>query len=136
MTAHAPIDAALLGGLFPHGYVRMVLKDLAIPLRVGVHAGERGVTQRVLITAEMFAEDPGRGPENGLESVVNYDSVYRQIRAWSERPHVDLLETLLEELAALCFDNPRVRACRVAIMKPDVFPEAAEAGVELFRIRK
>jgi hypothetical protein len=31
--------------------------------------------------------------------------------------------------------NPLVHACRVSIMKPDIFEEADGAGVEVFRRR-
>ena len=46
-----------------------------------------------------------------------------------------LLETLVEELIGVCFSLPPVEACRVRITKPDIFPEAAGAGVEIFRRR-
>jgi len=45
------------------------------------------------------------------------------------------IETLLEELVKLCFRDKRVRACRVSIFKPDIYNEAAGAGVEIFRER-
>jgi dihydroneopterin aldolase len=36
----------------------------------------------------------------------------------------------------LCFRNKRVSACRVSIMKPDIFNEAAGAGVEVYQMRE
>ena len=41
----------------------------------------------------------------------------------------------LEELVALCFRDARVEACRVSIVKPDIFNEAGGAGVEVYRVR-
>jgi dihydroneopterin aldolase len=70
------------------------------------------------------------------DSIVDYDPIREALKAWPGRPHTPLLETLLHELVELCFRNPRVSACRVSIMKPDIFNEAAGAGVEVYQVRK
>jgi dihydroneopterin aldolase len=67
---------------------------------------------------------------------IDYDSVRDAIRGWPTRPHTDLLETLAEELVALCFAIEAVQACRVSVEKPDIFNEADAAGAEIFRVRK
>jgi dihydroneopterin aldolase len=118
------------------GYVRMAITDFELSLRVGIHDWEREAPQRVLINIEMFARDGRQGPQNGLESVIDYDYIRRSLIEWPTRPQVDLIETLLEELVDLCFQHPRVLACRVSLVKPDIFPEAKSAGVEIFRVRR
>ncbi len=122
--------------VFGAGYVRMIIKDYRTSIRVGVHPSERQGPQPVVINVEMFAKDPGKLSTQSLGSVVNYDYIRDAIGKWSGRSHIDLLETFLEELVQLCFSDPRVDACRVSIMKPEIFPEATEVGVELFRVRK
>ncbi len=71
-------------------------------------------------------------PEGGF---IDYDRVRDHISGWRGRDHVELLETLVEELIGVCFALPPVEACRVRITKPHIFPEAAGAGVEIFRRR-
>jgi dihydroneopterin aldolase len=61
--------------------------------------------------------------------------VRNAIRAWPQRPHTALLETLAEDLVAHCFMIEAVQACRVSIEKPDIFNDADAAGVEVFRVR-
>ena len=46
-----------------------------------------------------------------------------------------LVLLLAEELVALSFATPQVQACRVSIVKPDIFNEVEAAGVEFFRVR-
>ena len=123
-----------VGALGP-GYLRMILKDVRISMRLGVHAWEKNGPQPVIINVEMFTRDPGKLAADGVHAVVNYDLVRDAIATWPERPHVELIETLLEELSQLCFSDARVEACRISIVKPEIFPEVAEAGVELFRTR-
>lgn len=113
-------------------HVCVVLRDVQTEARVGLHPWERhpGRPSRLLVNVEMFA--PSFGPDDAF---IDYDPIREALRAWPGRPHTDLLETLAEELVVLCFASPRVAACRVSVMKPDIFNEAAAAGVELYRRR-
>ena len=69
-------------------------------------------------------------------TIIDYDPIRDALKSWPSRPHTPLLETLLHELVELCFRDPRVAACRVSIMKPDIFNEAAGAGVEVYQVRE
>lgn len=112
--------------------MRVVLRDVAVDVRIGLHAWERHPErpQRLIVNVEMFADWPLKSG-----GYIDYDAVRSHILSWRDRPHVDLLETLAEDLIAACFERPEVAACRVRIEKPHVFPEAAGAGVEIFRRR-
>jgi dihydroneopterin aldolase len=82
---------------------------------------------------EMFARLPS-GPM-GAGAFIDYDRVRDFLKTFPSLPHVDLLETIVEEIVAKCFENDRVEACRVSVLKPDIFNEAEAAGVEVFRTR-
>ena len=116
-------------------HIRVVLKDVAVEVRVGLHPWERHPERptRLLVTVEMFAHLSGGGA--GAGGVIDYDRVRNALKAWPSRPHTELLETLAEELAQLCFADPKVEACRVSLMKPDIFNEAVGAGIEIYRLR-
>ncbi|HEX2478270.1 MAG TPA: dihydroneopterin aldolase [Geminicoccaceae bacterium] len=119
-------------------YERVALEDLAVELRVGLSDWERasGKAQRLLVTVEMFRR---RGAFTGssLADCIDYGRVYRHvIERWTPaRAHVDLLEQLLEELVAVCFEDTRVEACRIAIRKPHVYNGRAVPLVEVYRLR-
>ena len=115
------------------GYTRTVLRDVQTEAAVGLHPWERHPERptRLIVNVEMFAHAGG----DVQGAYIDYDPVRTAIATWPSRPHTDLLETLVEELIARCFENPRVEACRVSVVKPDVFNEAAAAGVEAYRIR-
>lgn len=114
-------------------HVRVVLNDVETLVRIGLHPWERHPQkpQRLIVNVEMFAPWPLKGGEG----FINYDVVRDHIAGWRDRDHVDLLETLIEELMSVCFSLPDVAAARVRVTKPDVFPEVAQAGVEIFRHR-
>ncbi len=116
-------------------YQRVILRDLVTEVPLGLHAWERHKErpQRIVVNVELFAHTDGTF--GSRETIVDYDEIRNELKAWRARDHVELIETLLEDLVALCFRNARVEACRVSIVKPDIFNEAGGAGVEVYRVR-
>ncbi|WP_366554241.1 dihydroneopterin aldolase [Aquibaculum sediminis] len=118
------------------GYTRVFLEEVALNLKIGATEWERHPDKRmkVLATVECFLRQERHEGET-LDSVIDYDRLYRLLQDWQERPHTDLLETLAQELADACLTDPRIEACRVALRKPDIYWNAAAAGVEFYRRR-
>lgn len=123
-------DAALQDTL------RVILRDVVTEAHVGLHPWERHPERptRLTVNVEMFARLLP-GTTAAAYGLMDYDPIRLALKSWPGRPHTDLLETLVDELVALCLANPFVQACRVSVTKPDIFNEAAAAGVELFRVR-
>ena len=119
-------------------HLRVVLRDIVTEAQVGMHPWERHPERptRLIVNVEMFAPLIRPLSTESADSIVDYDPIREALKTWPTRPHTPLLETLLHELVELCFRNPRVSACRVSIMKPDIFNEAAGAGVEVYQIRQ
>jgi dihydroneopterin aldolase len=117
------------------GYVRMMIRDLVTEVPLGLHPWERHPEkpQRIVINVELYAAPAG--PIKGHSSIVDYDYIRAAIRKWPRRKHTVFIETLLDELVTLCFRDARVQAARVSIFKPDIYNEAAGAGVEVYRVR-
>jgi len=118
-------------------YIGVVLRDVEVEAHVGLHPWEQHPERpsRLLVTVEMFAHLARGRAVGSAKPLIDYDRVRNGLRGWSSRPHTLLLETLAEEVVALCLGDPAVEACRVAIVKPDIFNDAAGAGVEIYRIR-
>jgi 7,8-dihydroneopterin aldolase/epimerase/oxygenase len=118
-------------------YIRVMLRDVQAEAHVGLHPWERHTERptRLIVNVEMFAPLDS-APADGHDAFLDYDPVRAALRDWPNRPHTPLLETLAEEIVRLCFQNARVAACRVSVLKPDIFNEAAAAGVEIYRVRE
>lgn len=118
------------------GYVRMMIRDLVTEVRLGLHPWERHPEkpQRVVVNVELYAA-PVKRTYKDVSAVVDYDYIRDALRKWPRRRHTVFIETLLDELVKLCFKDERVQACRVSIFKPDIYNEAAGAGVEVYRVR-
>jgi len=117
-------------------YLCARLRRVEVEVQVGLHPWELHPEKptRLWVDVELYAFNPPRRP-TGLYDVIDYDRVRNFICAWRQRPHTPLLETLAEELVEFGFEDERVDAVRVSLLKPDIFNETHGAGVELFRRR-
>lgn len=114
---------------------RLCVRDLVLPAHVGVYEHEKQAPQRVRIDLDMIVEsDPGP-LDDDIRRVVSYEDLIGGIRKHIARGHVNLVETLAENIAALCLEDERVLEVRVRVEKPDIIPEAVGVGVELVRCR-
>ena len=116
-------------------HVGAVIVDATVERRCGMHPWERHPERpnRLKVSVEMYAALPS-GPM-GAGAFIDYDPVRDFLQTFPSLPHTDLLETIVDEIVAKCFENDRVEACRVSVLKPDIFNEAAGAGIEVFRTR-
>jgi 7,8-dihydroneopterin aldolase/epimerase/oxygenase len=119
-----------------NGYVRMMIRDLVTEVRLGLHPWERHPEkpQRIVVNVELYAA-PQTTKYEHVSAVVDYDYIRTALKKWPNRKHTVFIETLLDELVKLAFKDKRVQAARVSIFKPDIYNEAAGAGVEVYRLR-
>jgi 7,8-dihydroneopterin aldolase/epimerase/oxygenase len=73
--------------------------------------------------------------EDQLDEVVDYDFIRHSIESHVARGHIQLQESLADDLLRLMLAHPKVRAARVSTEKPDVYPDCDAVGVEVFAMR-
>ena len=115
---------------------RLFLRDHVVPVQIGAHDFEKGVTQRLVFNVELFVPYASTTPKaDKLAEVVDYGFVREVSAARIAQGHVELQETLCDDLAAQLLAHPQVRAVRLSTQKPDVYPDCAGVGVEVFRMK-
>ena len=115
---------------------RIFLRNFEVRVSIGVHDFERHAAQRVLFNVELYVPlvaSPSRSGQLG--DVVDYDFVREEILARVAKGHIELQETLADDLLARLLAHPGVRAARVSTEKPDVYPDCDAVGVEVFGIK-
>jgi (5-formylfuran-3-yl)methyl phosphate synthase len=114
----------------PPQFDRVFVRDFVLQVSIGAYRHERDTPQRVRfdVTAEVRRRF-GTGDEIG--DVFSYDVILDTIRALVANRHVNLVETLAEEIAARLLDHEAVAAVTVRVEKLDVAP--AVVGVEIVR---
>ena len=116
-------------------HVVVKLENVVVEAACGVHPWERHPERpnKLSIDVALFAKlSERRLAEFGY---INYDHIRDFLKQFPTRPHTELLETLVDEIVDKCFEDPRVDACRVSVMKLSIFNEVGAAGVEVYRTR-
>lgn len=116
---------------------RIFLRDHVVDVHIGAHEFEKGQTQRVVFNVELFVQYADSTPRSdSLAEVVDYDFVRAVVARRLGSGHVELQETLCDDLVESLMAHPRVLAVRLSTCKPDVYPDCAGVGVEVFRVRE
>lgn len=114
--------------------MKVFVRDLILPCRIGVYGHERHGEQRVRINLELTClEHPAINDEH--QNVVCYADVVENIRRLLNEGHINLVETLAERIAAQCLEDHRILGAKVRVEKLDILPEASAVGVEIERHR-
>jgi 7,8-dihydroneopterin aldolase/epimerase/oxygenase len=114
----------------------IVVDDLRLSFFIGVHEHEKLARQEVSITVYMFVADTGAPSSDDIGDHVSYSELVDKLqqRAASKR-HVNLVETLAEEVATLALADARVLSAVVDVRKTEIIPQAKGVGVIVHRRR-
>ena len=128
MTTSAALDPLLLSCR------RVFLRNYEVWINIGVHEFEKRAEQRVIINVDLYVPLELSTPrEDELDEVVDYDFIRRTVAARLSKGHIQLQETLCDDILTQILAHPKVRAARVSTAKPDVYPDCEAVGVEVFR---
>jgi dihydroneopterin aldolase len=115
---------------------KLFLRGHVLDVHIGIHDFEQGAAQRMRFDVDLYVpyaqSDPSR---DRIEDIVDYDFIRGVVRQRTAAGHINLQETLCDQIAADLLDNPHVEAVRVATAKLDVYPDCEAVGVEVFRLR-
>lgn len=116
---------------------RLFLRNYEVQINIGVYEFEKKGEQRVLINVDLYIPLAVSTPQHDqLEEVVDYDFIRDTIAKRMAQGHIELQETLCDDVVSAMLEHPRVRAACVSTMKPDVYPDSEGVGVEVFRIKE
>lgn len=114
----------------------LFLRDYVTPAYIGVYDNEKGKTQRIRINIELYVPLTCSTPHHDqYEEVVDYDIMRQTIMKRLAQGHIQLQETLCDDVVNALLALPYVRAVRMTSEKLDVYPDCKAVGVEVLRIK-
>ena len=116
------------------GLRHVFIRDLMLECLIGIHKHEKKKSQHVRINVDLGVLEGHSPLEDKLENVVCYEDIVEQIRILTVDRHVNLLETLAQQIADLCLGDNRVQVVRVRVEKLDVLAHVASVGIEIERL--
>jgi 7,8-dihydroneopterin aldolase/epimerase/oxygenase len=115
---------------------RIFLRNYRINANIGVHEFEKRGTQNLLINVDLYVPLAQTTPKaDDLSEVVDYDFIRSTIAQRIARGHIELQETLCDDIVKAMLAHPLVRAARVSTAKTDVYPDCEAVGVEVFKVK-
>ena len=109
------------------------IHDLKIDTIIGVYDWERQVKQTLIFDIDMATDIRQAAATDDLQFALNYHAVAQTITAYVETHHVQLIETLAEEVATLIRSEFNVSWLRLQLSKPNAVLGARAVGVIIER---
>jgi dihydroneopterin aldolase len=115
---------------------RLFLQGLCVPVRIGIHDFELTAPQRIVFDIELYVPlDHTTPAQDHIQEVVDYDFVREVVHARVAQGHINLQETLGDDILSALLAHPGVAAASVSTRKPDVYPDCEAVGVQTFRAK-
>lgn len=111
------------------------IHDLLISALIGIYTHEKQGNQPVRINIDLTVREGDTDIDDRFENVVCYEEVVKKVERIVSAGHINLVETLAEDIAAACLEDARVFVARVRVEKLAAIENAASVGVEIERIR-
>ena len=97
---------------------------LVLDAEIGVYTHEKGVTQRARFSVDVEVTPPEQAVEDQIWRVLDYYMIIAIIKGILAEGHINLVETLADEMATRCLSHPRAASVKVKIEKLDKEPGA------------
>ncbi len=111
----------------------IVIKQLQADTLIGVYDWEQTVRQTVLIDIELRYDMQKAAHSDDLAAAVDYKTLCDRVIEHTESVHLQLIESLAEQIAGLCLREFAVESCRISVHKPTAIAAAQDVVVSIER---
>lgn len=109
------------------------LRDLEIDATIGVYEWEKRIRQKVCINLEMAADITQAAASHSIDDTLDYKAVAKRIVQFVEASHYELIESLIEKVAAMLIQEYNIPWLRITISKPRAVRGARDVGITIER---
>ena len=119
-----------------YSYKRKVLiSDLTLLMSIGIHDFEKIKKQEVKFNINIDINPLLTPVENKLNSIVNYETVVKDVTRLTKNKHYELLETLAEDIFFILFKNTNIKKIKLKIEKTQIIKNTSSVGIEITKKR-
>ena len=112
---------------------KVIIRHLVVEAILGILPTERATPQPVQIDITVFTSTRRPAQTKKILDAVDYAALADAAAELTIRGKYLLIETLVEDLAALCLERPHVAGVCVRVEKPKAVAGATAVGVEIYR---
>ena len=114
---------------------KIMVNKLILDASIGIHNFEKKKKQKISISLEIIVNDDISLTDHKIENFVSYEYIVNDIKKLISKGHIELLETLSEEIFSICFNDDRILSIKITLEKLEVFEETNSVGIEVFRTK-
>ena len=114
---------------------KVLIKDLALDLKLGYFDFEKDKPQKVKFTLEIDYRDKKPTNDKDLKSIVNYDKIVKLIKKLVKNKHYNFLETLAEDVFDELFKDKRIDKIALQIEKLEIMKDCSSVGIQISKKR-
>ena len=114
---------------------KILIKDLALDLKLGYYNFEKDKPQKVKFTLEVDYRDKKPTNDKDLKSIVNYDKIVKLIKKLVKNKHYNFLETLAEDVFDELFKDKRIDKITLQIEKLEIMKDCSSVGIQISKKR-
>ena len=119
-----------------YSYKRKVLiNDLTLLMSIGIHDFEKIKKQEVKFNINIDINPLLAPIENKLNSIINYETVVKDVTRLTKNKHFELLETLAEDIFFILFKNTNIKQIKLKIEKTQIIKNTSSVGIEITKKR-
>ncbi|MGH8676004.1 MAG: dihydroneopterin aldolase [Burkholderiales bacterium] len=111
----------------------IVIRDLRIEVRIGIHRREHHIAQTVSLDLDIGLAGEAVFASDRVADTIDYEQVASRIKALAASGHFRLVETLAERIARLLLDEVGAPWVKVNAAKIGILPNAKFVGVSIER---
>jgi dihydroneopterin aldolase len=109
---------------------QIILEQLALPVRIGIHDFELVKAQPYLVDIALSITGGYTCSHDEISETVNYDKLRDDVTSYLTTRHFNLQETVVQGIVAIAFAlDHRVQAVEVNARKTTVYPDCAAVGL-------
>ena len=110
---------------------KVLISDLTLQMSIGIHDFEKIKKQEVKFNINIEI-DPSLTPiKNKINSIVNYETIIKNITKLTKDKHYELLETLAEDIFFELFKNTNINKIKLKIEKTQIIKNTSSVGIEI-----
>lgn len=111
------------------------LHGLRLNCHIGVSPRERRNKQTIIADIALKCDLRRAGKSDCLKDTIDYAGIVKAVAGMARKKSFCLLESLAENIAAICFANQKATEVFVKISKSGFLSNISSAGVEIHRSR-
>ncbi|MCF6435890.1 MULTISPECIES: dihydroneopterin aldolase [Pseudoalteromonas] len=114
---------------------KVYISQLHVETIIGVYDFEKESKQSLYFDIEMLTDISAAAQSDDINFALDYAKVSERVIEHATAKPVELLETLLEQLAAIILAEFNTQQVTIKVSKPAAVPAAKTVGVEITRVK-